>query len=112
AVLRGRVLALDGLEAHVGVSEVRARRGARRDEVAHHGRDLRDEIRAERGRHAGLISTLDAQRGWKGSTQTDSPAPTSPHSSSRMMKQFAAVIDVRIPEPCGPGGGASQGAFA
>ncbi len=28
AVLRGRVLALDGLEAHVGVPEVRARRGA------------------------------------------------------------------------------------
>src|SRR5438128_8180699 len=34
-----------------------------------------------------------------GSTQTVSPAVTSPRSSSRRMKQLAHVMEVRMPEP-------------
>ena len=98
AVLRGRVLVLDRLEAQVGIAEVGARPGAGSHEVAHHDRHLRDEIRADRSRHAGSR----AQRAWKSSTQTDSPAATSPRSSSMTMKQLAAVIEVRMPEPWGP----------
>src|SRR5262249_15990262 len=38
----------------------------------------------------------------KGSTWTTSPAATSPRASSRTMKQLAATIDERIPEPWEP----------
>ena len=38
----------------------------------------------------------------KGSTDTVSPAATSPRSSSITTKQLASVIEVRMPEPWGP----------
>src|SRR5262249_23927166 len=96
AVLGGSIPALDGLEPDVGVAEVRPRPSG--DEITHHGRDALDEIRRGGGGHWGLRT----QRGWKGSTHTVSPTLTSPRSSSMTMKQLAAVIEVRMPEPCGP----------
>ena len=67
AVLCGRVLALDRLEADVGVSEVSARPGAGGDEVAHHGCHLRNEIGTDRGRHgrggvAGVVAGIVLRR--------------------------------------------------
>jgi len=35
-------------------------------------------------------------------TSTDAPGSTLPTRSPRMMKQFASLIDLRIPEPCSP----------
>src|SRR5215475_11759876 len=93
AVLRGGVLALDDLQANIGVAQMRS--GARGDEITHEGGDALDQVRVDGGGHG-------RYRGWKGSTQTVSPVRMSPRSSSITMKQFAAVIDVRMPEPCGP----------
>src|SRR5215471_5381746 len=88
-----RALALDDLQANVGVAQMWS--GAGGDEITHEGGDALDQVSVDGSGHG-------RYRGWKGSTQTVSPVRTSPRSSSITMKQFAAVIEVRMPEPCGP----------
>src|SRR5215472_8404560 len=87
SVLRGRVLALDDLQANVGVAQMWS--GAGGDEITHEGGDALDQVSVDGSGHG-------RYRGWKGSTQTVSPVRTSPRSSSITMKQFAAVIEVRM----------------
>src|SRR5215471_8416842 len=97
AEAHGRVLAralgVAVLQANIGVAQMQS--GARGDEITHEGGDALDQVRVDGGGHG-------RYRGWKGSTQTVSPVRMSPRSSSITMKQFAAVIEVRMPEPCGP----------
>src|SRR5262249_51682290 len=57
----------------------------------------------------GGIDEIDRDAGHsKSSIRTVSPTATSPRGSSSTIRQLPAVIEDRIPEPCGPVGRASQ----
>ncbi len=96
AVLGARELALADLDAHVGVAEVGERARVPGDEFADHRGDGLDQPGLDAVRHAAAQDTAN------GSTDTVSPAAMSPRSSSITTKQLASVIEVRMPEPCGP----------